>query len=147
MLEGISGTERRLQRSRAERSSKNCKLLAHCAAAHRLKTSAIACYPELESVKDPMAILSRLWLQDAHIARYHEFHEYAHRFVLHAYAERTMSGRIWVPRICIRYSGHRSETSSDHVARRRGAFDRDAVQVGVFIVMAGEAASRMGRRR
>ena len=44
-----------------------------------------------------------------------EFHEFVHRFVLRVYAERTMSGRIWV--FCIRtmYSGHRSDTSRHQI--------------------------------
>ena len=71
-----------------------------------------------------------------------EFHEFAHRFVLHAYAERTISGRSWVPCIRTMYSGHRYDTSRHHVACRRGAFDRDAV--GVFVCCASGACSWAG---
>ena len=93
----------------------------------------LACDPEWDFDKGAMAILRRIWLQDAHIARCQRVQvTRTDLCFMHMQKGRCLEEfgylayHVWWPQI-------RYITSSDHVARGRGALDRDAVQVGVFV--------------
>ena len=133
MLEGRSGTERRLQRSRRGLARTNRSTGAHIALLHivsRLACSHVILNGTLAKMRCQCCAESgcrtltsrdineftnmRTDLCFMHTQKGQCLEEFGY-----------LAYHVWWPQI-------RYITSSGHVARRRGAFDHDAVQVGVF---------------
>jgi len=138
MLEGISGTERRLQRSRRG-LARTTRFLhrstgAHIALLHivsRLACSHVILNGTLIKVRWQYCAESgyrTLTSRDVNEFR----NTRTDLCFMHMQKGRCLEEfgylvyHVWWPQI-------RYITSSDHVARRRGAFDRDAVQTDVFV--------------